>query len=101
MAAPNEVVSKLEAIDVRLENITNSLNRTTETLEANTEQIARFMEGLTRLENIIERGFERTKHNFNSLETLMRQQHETTQMQARHIDRLMSITETLIQQRVA
>jgi hypothetical protein len=31
----------------------------------------------------------------------MRQQHETAQMQGRHIDRLMAITETLIQQRVA
>jgi hypothetical protein len=116
----------LEAISARLEIITKALQRTSEIVEANTHQVASLSESITRLENLMEWGFDRIEtsfgrlevltqqqlelsrqqhqtmeRGFSSLESLMRQQHETAQMQGRHIDRLMAITETLIQQRVA
>jgi hypothetical protein len=46
-------------------------------------------EGLTRLENTVERGFDR-------LEILLSQQLELSQIQARHVDRLMGVVETLL-----
>ncbi|WP_035990812.1 hypothetical protein [Leptolyngbya sp. KIOST-1] len=98
---PDATLSMLEAVSARLEIVGQKLDRTADLLEANTQQIAALSEGLTRLENIVQVGFERIERNFDSLERLVRQQHETTQMQARHIDRLAGIVEILIQQRIA
>ena len=48
--------------------------------------------------------FSQIKNGFGRIETLMpqqlelsRQQHETAQMQGRHIERLMGVVETLLQ----
>lgn len=91
----------LEAISARLEIITGALERTAGLVEANTEQVATLTEHLTRMENLMEKGFANLETLIQQQLELSRQQHETAQMQGRHIDRLMSITETLIQQRVA
>jgi ABC-type transporter Mla subunit MlaD len=95
------VSTRLESIDTSLQSVVSLLERVDGRLETNEAQIAAFMEGLTRLENTVNNGFERLERNLTNLESLIRQQHETTQMQARHIDRLIALTETLIQQRVA
>jgi archaellum component FlaC len=96
MTTPDATLSMLEAVSARLEIMTQNLDRTADLIEANSGQVAAMTEGLTRLENLVERGFERIKQNFSNLETLMRQQHETTRIQANHIDRLTGIVETLI-----
>jgi archaellum component FlaC len=58
MATEAGIMSMLEAISGRLEIITQKLDRTADLIEANTNQVAAMSEGLTRLENLIERGFE-------------------------------------------
>jgi archaellum component FlaC len=87
---------KLEAIDrtlevhsTRMEAIDQKLDRAAALIEANTVQVATLSEGLTRLENTVERGFDR-------LEILLSQQLELSQIQARHVDRLMGVVETLL-----
>lgn len=91
----------LEAISARMEIITSALERTAEVVEANTGQVATLTEHLTRMENLIEKGFANLESLIQQQLELSKQQHETAQMQGRHIDRLMAITETLISQRVA
>ena len=98
----------LQSISTRLESIDDSLNslvrlqeQNNEILERNTDHLGTISEKLTRLENKIDTRFEQVSRNFENLEALIRQMHEVTQAQSGHIDRLMSITETLIQQRVA
>ncbi|NJL86433.1 MAG: hypothetical protein HC886_11350 [Leptolyngbyaceae cyanobacterium SM1_1_3] len=95
------VSARLESIDDSLQTVVSILARIDGRLDTNVNQIGAFMEGLTRLENSVNTGFERIERNLSNLESLLRQQHETAQMQARHIDRLIALTETLIQQRVA
>lgn len=97
MATEAGIMSMLEAISARLEIVGQKLDRTadlvernSQMIEANTQQVATFTEGLTRLENLVEKGF-------GNLEELIRQQHETTRMQAQHIDRLTGIVERLLE----
>lgn len=101
MTTLDATLSILEAVSARLEIITQKLDRTADLIAANSGQVAAMTEGLMRLENLVERGFGHVEQNFSNLETLIRQQHETTRMQANHIDRLTGIVETRIQQRVA
>ena len=101
MSTPDTTPSALEAVSARLETITQSLERTAAAIEASNGHVTRFNESITRLETLIEQGFSKLEVQVQRQLELSRQQHETTQMQGRHIDRLMSITETLIQQRVA
>jgi archaellum component FlaC len=89
MATEAGIMSMLEAISGRLEIITQKLDRTADLVEANTQQVATFTEGLTRLENLVEKGF-------GNLEKLIRQQHQTTRLQAQPIDRLTGIVERLL-----
>ncbi|ASC73531.1 hypothetical protein XM38_044980 [Halomicronema hongdechloris C2206] len=103
-----EAVNEALRFLIRVEIITQTLDRTAQAIEANSEQVASLSESITWLENGMERGFDRIERNFETLQTslnsqleLSRQQHETTQAQGRHIERLMGVVETLIAQRVA
>lgn len=93
--------ARMEIVERKLERIASILEQNTTAIETNTAQVATFMEGLTRLENLIERGFERLQQTIQMQNESLRLLSQTTERQASHIDRLMSITETLIQQRVA
>ena len=97
MANPDATFSMLEAMSARLEIITRSLERTAVAVEANSAQVASLSESITRLEIQIENGFSRIENLIQQQLKLSRQQHETAQMQARHIERLMGVVETLLQ----
>ena len=72
-----------EAITARFETLDRRLNRVAELLEANSEQIASFTEGLTRLENLIERGFSNIDNRLAAIaRTAERQQELATSQQA-------------------
>jgi ABC-type transporter Mla subunit MlaD len=90
MSMLEAVSGRLEQVGQKLEQVGQKLDRTADLVEANTRQVATFTEGLTRLENLVEKGF-------GNLEELIRQQHETTRMQAQHIDRLTGIVERLLE----
>ena len=103
-AAPkSDIERKIDAIDhtlevhsVRMDAIDQKLDRIADLVEANTVQVATLSEGLTRLENSVNRLEGIVERGFDRLETLINQQSETAQMQARHVDRLMGVVETLL-----
>jgi hypothetical protein len=97
MANPEATFSMLEAMSARLEIITRSLERTAVAVEANSAQVASLSESITRLEIQIENGFGRIENLIQQQLELSRQQHETAQIQGRHIERLMGVVETLLQ----
>jgi archaellum component FlaC len=86
----------LEVHSVRMEAIDQKLDRIADLVEANTQQVATLSEGLTRLENSVNRLESIVERGFTRLEMLISQQAETAQMQARHVDRLMGVVETLL-----
>lgn len=77
------VVSLLESINSRMEAIATDTH-------TNTQQLATIAENQAR-----------NNDEFAELRAMIRQQHETSQQQAATTERLVSIVETLIQQRVA
>ena len=103
-AAPkSDIERKIDAIDrtlevhsVRMDAIDQKLDRIADLVEANTVQVATLSEGLTRLENSVNRLEGIVECGFDRLETLISQQSEIAQMQARHVDRLMGVVETLL-----
>ena len=109
----------LQAISTRLGSIDETLNRiaslqeqnneilqrNTDILQTNTGQLGSISEKLTSIDNKIDAGFDRLAQRlderFDQIASSFEDLKEVTRMQSGHIDRLMSITETLIQQRVA
>lgn len=98
LLAISQTLNRIERLQEQNNEI---LEKNTQVLQANTDYLGNISEQLTSLENKIETRFEQVTRNFENLEVLIRQMYEVTQAQSGHIDRLMAITETLIQQRIA
>lgn len=92
----NGIERTLEVHSTRMDAIDKRLVKVSEVIEANSQQIATFTESLTRLENAITRLEGIVEKGFGNLESLIKQQHETTKMQSNHIDRLMGVVEVLL-----
>lgn len=86
----------LEVHSTRMDAIDQHLGKASELIEANSSQVATLSESITRLENSIARLENVVERGFDRLETLISQQAETAQMQARHVDRLMGVVEVLL-----
>lgn len=80
------ISARLGSIDEKLTSAATIQDRTAAQIEANTQQLALLAEGLTRLENTVNNGFERLERNLD-------RQYEITQMQGQHIDRLIALLE--------
>ena len=80
------ISTRLGSIDEKLTSAATIQDRTAAQIEANTQQLALLAEGLTRLENTVNNGFERLERNLDH-------QYEITQMQGQHIDRLIALLE--------
>lgn len=86
--------TRLGSVDTRLESVDRRLEAIAEVQKVNTQYLGTISEKLTSLELKVDTRFDQIAQGFEDLK-------EITRMQGSHIDRLMSITETLIQQRVA
>ncbi|MEO1297205.1 MAG: hypothetical protein AAFW75_15735 [Cyanobacteria bacterium J06636_16] len=94
------VSTRLQSVDATLDRVAQQIEAnnyqieaTNRQIEANSYQLGMLTEGLQRLENLVEHGFDRVERNFGCLENLIQQQHEVTLAQANHIDRLIALLE--------
>ena len=82
----------LQAIANRLESIDSTLKEMATDLRATTNQVGSVSEKLTSLEIKVDTRFDQIGQSFEDLK-------EVTRNQASHIDRLISLSETILQQR--